>query len=46
VFCVHDLHATLLRLFGVDHTRLTYRYEVRNFRLTEIAGNAIEALLA
>ncbi|MBX7121704.1 MAG: DUF1501 domain-containing protein [Opitutaceae bacterium] len=35
---VHDLHATMLHQFGVDHTRLTYRYQGRNFRLTDVHG--------
>jgi hypothetical protein len=43
---VHDLHATILHLLGFDHTRLTYRAEGRDFRLTDVAGRVIEALLA
>ena len=43
---VHDLHATVLRLFGIDHTRLTYRFQGRDFRLTDVAGNVVEPLLA
>jgi hypothetical protein len=43
---VHDLHATILRLFGVDHTRLTYRFQGRDFRLTDVAGKAVEPILA
>jgi len=35
---VHDLHATLLNRLGFDHTRLTYRFQDREFRLTEIEG--------
>ena len=35
---VHDLHATLLHLLGLDHERLTYKYAGRNFRLTDVAG--------
>lgn len=35
---VHDLHATMLHQFGVDHTRLTYRYQGRDFRLTDVHG--------
>ncbi len=38
---VHDLQATLLHLFGLDHTRLTYRFQGRDFRLTDIAGNVV-----
>jgi hypothetical protein len=43
---VHDLHATLLHLLGVDHERLTYRHEGRDFRLTDTAGRVVEELLA
>ncbi len=43
---VHDLHATLLRLFGVDHTKLTYRYQGRDFRLTDVHGNPVRKLIA
>ena len=43
---VHDLNATILHLMGVDHTRLTYRYQGRDFRLTDIHGNVIKPLLA
>ena len=43
---VNDLHATLLHLFGLDHKRLVYRYQGRDFRLTDIAGNVIEKILA
>jgi hypothetical protein len=43
---VHDLHATILRLFGIDHTRLTYRFEGRDFRLTDVAGSVVEPILA
>ena len=43
---VHDLHATILHLLGVDHTRLTYKYQGRDFRLTDVFGNVIEDLLA
>jgi hypothetical protein len=42
---VHDYHATILRLMGIDHTRLTYRYGGRDFRLTDVAGNVIEKVL-
>ena len=38
---VNDLHATLPRLFGIDHTRLTYRFQGRDFRLTDVAGHPI-----
>lgn len=43
---VHDLHATLLHLLGIDHERLTYRYGGRDFRLTDIAGNVVHSILA
>ena len=43
---VHDLHATLLHLLGFDHTRLTYRYQGRDFRLTDVHGRVVEKLLA
>jgi hypothetical protein len=43
---VHDLHATMLHLLGIDHRRLTYRYQGRNHRLTDVAGNVVEEILA
>jgi uncharacterized protein (DUF1501 family) len=43
---VHDLHATLLHLLGFDHTRLTYRFQGRDFRLTDVHGRLVPALLA
>jgi hypothetical protein len=43
---VHDLHATLLHLLGIDHLRLTFRAQGRDFRLTDIAGNVVHDLLA
>jgi hypothetical protein len=43
---VHDLHATILHLLGFDHTRLTYRFQGRNFRLTDVQGNVVPQLLA
>ena len=43
---VHDLHATILHLFGLDHTRLTYRYAGRDFRLTDVHGNVIDEIIA
>lgn len=45
-FHVHDLHATMLHQFGLDHTRLTYRYRGRDFRLTDVAGNVVSDILA
>ena len=43
---VHDLHATMLHLLGLDHERLTYRYAGRDFRLTDVAGHVVKELLA
>ncbi len=43
---VHDFHATLLHLFGLDHTRLTYRFQGREYRLTDVAGNVLHKILA
>ena len=43
---VHDLHATLLHLLGLDHTRLTYRFQGRDFRLTDVEGELVHKLLA
>ncbi len=43
---VHDLHATMLHLLGVDHERLTYRYQGRDFRLTDVGGHVVQGILA
>jgi hypothetical protein len=43
---VHDLQATMLYCLGMDHTRLTYRYQGRDFRLTDVGGNVVQKLLA
>ncbi|HBH54814.1 MAG TPA: sulfatase [Planctomycetaceae bacterium] len=43
---VHDLHATLLHLLGFDHTRLTYRFQGRDYRLTDIHGRLVDGILA
>ena len=43
---IHNLHATLLHLLGFDHTRLTYRFQGRDFRLTDVAGEVVKPLLA
>jgi hypothetical protein len=43
---VHDLHATLLHLMGIDHERLTYRYSGRDFRLTDVYGRVVHDILA
>ena len=42
---VHDLHATILRQFGLDHTKLTYRFQGRDFRLTDVAGQVIAGVV-
>jgi hypothetical protein len=43
---VHDLHATILRLLGFDHEKLTYRYAGRDFRLTDVYGRVVPELIA
>ena len=43
---VHDLHATILHLMGLDHTRLTYHYSGRDYRLTDVFGRIVENILA
>jgi hypothetical protein len=43
---VHDIHATILYLMGIDHKKLTYRYSGRDFRLTDVAGNVLHELIA
>jgi hypothetical protein len=43
---INDLHATILHLLGLDHKRLTYRYNGRDFRLTDVAGNVVSKVLA
>jgi hypothetical protein len=43
---VHDLHATMLHLLGIDHLRLTYRFQGRDFRLTDVHGNVVREILA
>ena len=43
---VHDLHATILHLLGLDHTRLTYRHAGRDFRLTDVYGRVVDEILA
>ena len=42
---IHDIHATILHQMGLDHKRLTYRYSGRDFRLTDVHGRVLEALL-
>jgi hypothetical protein len=43
---VHDLHATILHCLGIDHTKLTFKYQGRHFRLTDVHGEVVEAVLA
>lgn len=43
---IHDLHATILHLLGIDHTRLTYRFQGREFRLTDIGGRVLRKILS
>jgi hypothetical protein len=43
---VHDLHATILHLMGIDHTKLTYRFSGRDFRLTDVAGRVLHEIIA
>jgi hypothetical protein len=42
---IHDLHATILYLLGLDHERLTYRYGGRDFRLTDVHGEVVRAII-
>jgi hypothetical protein len=42
---VHDLHATMLHLMGIDHTRLTYRFQGRDYRLTDVFGKVVKGIL-
>jgi hypothetical protein len=43
---VHDLHATMLHLLGVEHTKLTYKFQGRDFRLTDVHGSVVQKILA
>jgi hypothetical protein len=43
---IHDLNATILHCLGIDHTRLTFKFQGRDFRLTDVAGNVVQGLLA
>jgi arylsulfatase A-like enzyme len=43
---VHDLQATILHLLGLEHTRLTYKFQGRDFRLTDVEGEVVKAILA
>jgi hypothetical protein len=42
---VHDIQATILHLLGLDHTKLTFRFQGRNFRLTDVSGEVIREML-
>ena len=42
---IHDLHATILHLLGLDHERLTYRHAGRDFRLTDVHGEVVKAIV-
>ena len=43
---IHDWHATILHLLGLDHTKLTFNYAGRNFRLTDVYGNVVTDIIA
>ena len=43
---VHDLHATMLAAFGIDHEKLTYRFQGRDFRLTDVHGEVVRKIIA
>jgi hypothetical protein len=43
---VHDFHATVLHLMGLDHTKLTYRHSGRDYRLTDVSGEVVKGVLA
>jgi arylsulfatase A-like enzyme len=43
---IHDLQATVLHLLGINHERLTFKYQGRHFRLTDVAGNVVHEVLA
>jgi hypothetical protein len=43
---VHDFHATILHLLGMDHEKLTYRHAGRDYRLTDVHGNVVSEILA
>jgi hypothetical protein len=43
---VHDLQATILHLLGFDHERLTFRFQGRDYRLTDVHGNVVKELIA
>ena len=43
---IHDFHATVLHLFGIDHTKLTYRFQGGDFRLTDVHGRVVKDILS
>ena len=43
---IHDLNATMLHCLGIDHTRLTYKFQGRYYRLTDVHGNVVKPILA
>jgi uncharacterized protein (DUF1501 family) len=43
---INDLHATMLHLFGLDHLKLTYRFQGRDFRLTDVGGHVVDEWIA
>ena len=43
---VHDFHATILHLLGIDHERLTFKYQGRHFRLTDVHGHAVKPMIS
>ena len=43
---MHDLHATILHLLGMDHTKLTFRFSGRDMRLTDVHGEVVQSILA
>ncbi len=43
---VHDFHATMLHLLGIDHERLTYKFQGRRYRLTDVEGKVVKGILA
>ena len=43
---IHDLHATMLHLLGIDHKKLTFPFQGRNFRLTDVSGRVVQDVLA
>ena len=46
IFHVHDFHATMLHLLGIDHTKLTFRHQGRDFRLTDVHGEVVKKIIA